>query len=67
MRACRTCSTDIETGRLRIGKIKVEIEPDFDGADAAKIERCLGIFEDYCVVTQSVRKGIDVSVEVKSQ
>ena len=56
-----------ETGRLRIGKIKVEIEPDFDGADAAKIERCLGIFEDYCVVTQSVRKGIDVSVEVKSQ
>jgi uncharacterized OsmC-like protein len=55
-----------EQGRLRIGKIKVEIEPKFDGADASKIERCLGLFEDYCVVTQSVRTGIDVSVAVKS-
>lgn len=55
-----------EQGRMRIGKVKVEIEPKFDAADAAKIERCLGIFEDYCVVTQSVRTGIDVSVAVKS-
>jgi uncharacterized OsmC-like protein len=54
------------TGRLRISKIKVEIAPEFDPADAPKIARCLGIFEDYCVVTQSVRKGIDVSVAVKS-
>jgi len=55
-----------EQGRLRIGRIKVEIEPKFDAADGPKIERCLGLFEDYCVVTQSVRKGIDVSVAVKS-
>jgi uncharacterized OsmC-like protein len=55
-----------EQGRLRIGRIKVEIEPKFDAADAPKIERCLGLFEDYCVVTQSVRNGIDVSVTVKS-
>ena len=55
-----------ETGRLRIAKIKVEIEPKFDAADIDKIQRCLDIFEDYCVVTQSVRRGIDVSVAVKS-
>lgn len=55
-----------ERGRLRIGKLKVEIEPKFDAADAAKIGRCVGLFEDFCVVTQSVRGGIDVSVEVKS-
>ncbi len=54
------------TGRLRISKIKVDLAPEFDPADAPKIARCLEIFEDYCVVTQSVRKGIDVSVAVKS-
>ncbi len=55
-----------EQGRLRLGKIKVEIEPKYDPADAAKIERCISLFEDYCVVTQSVRTGIDISVAVKS-
>ncbi len=56
-----------EQGRLRIGRVEVVIEPRFDTPDAAKIERCLGMFEEYCVVTQSVRKGIEVSVSVKSQ
>jgi uncharacterized OsmC-like protein len=55
-----------EQGRLRIGRMKVEIVPKFDPADAAKIERCIGLFEDYCVVTQSVRNGIDVSVAVNT-
>jgi hypothetical protein len=27
--------------------------------------RSLKLFEDYCVVTQSVRQGIDVKVEVQ--
>ncbi len=54
-------------GRLRIGKIRVDIDPVFDPVDEQKIARCLALFEDYCVVTQSVRKGIDVSVAVKSQ
>jgi uncharacterized OsmC-like protein len=54
-----------EKGRLRIGKIKVEIAPKFDPADDPKIERCVELFEDYCVVTQSVRSGVDVSVEVQ--
>jgi uncharacterized OsmC-like protein len=55
-----------EHGRLRIGKIDVEIIPEVDETDRAKLERCLGKFEDFCVVTQSVRQGIDVSVSVKS-
>jgi uncharacterized OsmC-like protein len=55
-----------EHGRLRIGKIDVEIIPEVDEADRAKLERCLGKFEDFCVVTQSVRKGIDISVTVKT-
>ncbi len=55
-----------EKGRLRLGKMKVEIVPKYDPADAAKIERCIQLFEDYCVVTQSVRTGIDISVAVNS-
>jgi len=54
-----------EKGRLRIGKINVEITPNIREADPQKLQRCLDLFEDYCVVTQSVRKGIDVSVTVK--
>jgi uncharacterized OsmC-like protein len=54
-----------EKGRLRIGKIKVEITPKFESADEQKFKRCLELFEDFCVVTQSVRNGIDVSVNVK--
>jgi uncharacterized OsmC-like protein len=55
-----------ERGRLRIGRIEVGIVPKFDPADAAKIERCIGLFEDYCVVTQSVRGGIEVAVAVNT-
>jgi len=54
-----------EQGRIRIGKIDVQVEPRFAESDPAKMQRCLEIFEDYCVVTQSVRKGIDISVLVK--
>jgi uncharacterized OsmC-like protein len=55
-----------EKGRLRIGKIEVEITPSFEDSDEQKLKRCLDLFEDFCVVTQSVRAGIDVSVNVKS-
>ncbi len=54
-----------EKGRLRIGKIDVRMEPEFEGSEPGKAGRCLELFEDFCVVTQSVRKGIDVSVTVK--
>ncbi len=54
-----------ERGRLRIGKIEVEIEPLLDTANKDKARRCLELFEDYCVVTQSVRNGVDISVNVK--
>ncbi len=54
-----------EKGRLRIGKIGVTIDPRLSSADREKVRRCLDVFEDYCVVTQSVRDGIDVSVTVK--
>lgn len=54
-----------DKGRLRIGQIDVDIEPQFDAAQREKAERCVGLFEDYCSVTQSVRSGIPISVSVK--
>jgi uncharacterized OsmC-like protein len=55
-----------EKGRLRIDKIDVEITPGVEPPDPEKLRRCADLFEDFCVVTQSVRKGIDISVAVKS-
>jgi uncharacterized OsmC-like protein len=55
-----------ENKRLRIEGFKVRIEAPLDGdaKEDAKLRRCLGLFEDFCVVTASVRQGIPVSVEV---
>lgn len=49
--------------RLRIGKVEVVIHP-IDG-DPATLEKCLTTFEDFCIVTQSVRQGLDVEVRVE--
>ncbi len=54
-----------EDKRLRVGKVEVLIDPSLPKAEKEKARRCLQIFEDFCVVTESVRRGIDVSVEVK--
>lgn len=54
-----------EENRLRIGAIRVEIKPEVAEEDIPRMKRCLELFEDYCVVTQSVRGGIDVVVEVQ--
>jgi uncharacterized OsmC-like protein len=54
-----------EEGLLRIRKLEVEMYLDVDEQDRTRITRCLDIFENYCTVTQSVRKGIEVTVNVK--
>ena len=59
--------THNEAGRMRIGGIDVRIAPEVAEADVPRMQRCLDIFEDYCVVTESVRKGIDVGVGVETR
>jgi uncharacterized OsmC-like protein len=56
-----------ERGRLRIQSIKVVVEPTVDGVPPQRLARCVEIFEDFCIVTQSVREGIDVDVVVEPQ
>lgn len=53
-----------EKGRLRISKLGVKIKVDLQDGQYDRINRCLDLFEDYCIVTASVRKGIAVSVAV---
>jgi organic hydroperoxide reductase OsmC/OhrA len=54
-----------DKGRMRIGAMMVHIEPRVHDEDVTRMRRCLEIFEDFCVVTQSVRNGVDVQVEVE--
>ena len=54
-------------GRRRIGSIEVVLRPALEGVGEGRFGRCLELFEDYCVVTESVRQGIDVSVRVEPE
>jgi organic hydroperoxide reductase OsmC/OhrA len=52
-----------ERKRLRIPRVDVTIRPTVAESDA--LSQCFSDFEDFCVVTESVRKGIEVSVKVE--
>jgi len=54
-----------ERGRLRITHIGVTLIPSLEEEPSGRYDRCLGMFEDFCVVTASIRKGIDVDVTVE--
>ncbi|MFA5364374.1 MAG: OsmC family protein [Candidatus Bathyarchaeia archaeon] len=53
-----------ELGRKRIKSIDIEITLKINDKDKPRLHRCLELFEDYCTVTQSIRKGIEVNVKV---
>jgi organic hydroperoxide reductase OsmC/OhrA len=53
-----------EQGRFRIRGIDVELSPEVLEHDRPRLERCEQLFEDFCVVTESVRRGIPVHVKV---
>lgn len=53
-----------EKGRLRVGEIEVVIRLD---SNYEHLDRCLMQFEDFCVVTASVRAGIPVRVRVEDR
>lgn len=58
-----------ENKRLRIGgtRVSINIELDQQEGNQNRINKCIELFEDFCIVTQSVRGGIDVDVEVIDQ
>lgn len=54
-----------ERNRLRIGSIGVRLHPRL--GPGATIDKCIENFEDFCVVTQSVREGVRVDVSVEPE
>jgi uncharacterized OsmC-like protein len=54
-----------ENKRLRVAGIKVRLSPEMDAAAREKARECLGLFEEFCTVTASIRQGIPVEVSVE--
>jgi uncharacterized OsmC-like protein len=54
-----------EQGRHRITGIDVDLVPKLGSMDGARAERCEALFEDFCTVTASIRKGIPVRVTLE--
>lgn len=54
-----------EQGYLRVKNLDVQLHLVVDEKDKPRVSRCLAVFENYCTVTQSVRNGIAVSVNIK--
>jgi len=53
-----------ERGRLRIARLDVALRLGAEAATIQHLDRCLAQFEDFCIVTQSIRTGIPVRVSV---
>jgi len=53
-----------ESGRLRIEGIEVELTPCLSAADQGRFDRCKALYQDFCIVTESVRHGIPVNVHL---
>jgi uncharacterized OsmC-like protein len=51
-------------GHPRIDHVDVKLRPRLDERQT-QMYRCAEIFEDHCTVTSSVRRGIDVRVQVE--
>jgi hypothetical protein len=53
-----------ERGRLRIGGFDVTIRLADRAETLGHLDRCAQQFEDFCVVTESIRRGIPVRVRI---
>jgi hypothetical protein len=53
-----------EQGYFRVSSIDVELSPELLDRDRPRLQRCEQLFEDFCIVTESVRRGIPVNVKV---
>ena len=53
-----------EKGRWRITEVAVDLTPEVDKEYISQMERCISLFDDFCIVSKSVEKGIPVKVKV---
>ncbi len=53
-----------QEGRWRVAEIGVEISPEVGEGYDSQYERCLGLFEDFCIISKSIEQGIPINVKV---
>ena len=53
-----------ERGRLRIGGLNARIHLSDEAGQITHFDRCAKQFEDFCVVSDSIRHGIALNVEI---
>lgn len=54
-----------EKGRWRIAEVNIEICPEIDvEIYQSQFDRCMGLFEDFCIVSKSIEEGIPINVRV---
>lgn len=56
-----------DRGRLRVGGLQVQITVADTFSKSPRLARCLDLFEDFCVVTASIREGVPVTVSVATE
>ncbi|NVM34856.1 MAG: OsmC family protein [Candidatus Lokiarchaeota archaeon] len=55
-----------EKGFWRIKKIDIEILPKVDNPKMRKrVDQCKKFFEQYCIISESLRKGIEVNINLE--
>jgi organic hydroperoxide reductase OsmC/OhrA len=65
LRAEATCTlVRNEHKRLRIGGLEVRLVVGDELAGSQRFERCKTLFEDFCIVSASIRDGIPIAVSV---
>jgi len=54
-----------DKGRWRIAEVNIEISPEIDlETYQSQYDRCMGLFEDFCIVSKSIEEGIPINVMV---
>lgn len=56
-----------EQRRLRIGGLEARLTISEELERSPKLKRCLALFEDFCVVSASIRQGIPIRVTVRNR
>ena len=56
-----------EKKRLRIGGMEVRLILNEDLAGSKRFDRCKDLFEDFCIVSASIREGVPIKVSVQDE
>jgi len=56
-----------EKKRLRIGGMEVKLIVNEKLTGSKRFDRCKDLFEDFCIVSASIREGIPISVSVEDE